>query len=209
MPEVPVLDAVEARVLGVLIEKELTTPDQYPLSLNALAAGCNQKSNRDPVLALSEHDVRSALERLRMQQLAGAVQPAGGRVERWRHNAREVLAATEKDCAVLAELLLRGPQQPGELRGRAARMRPIETLEELEALLAPLCERGLAKKLAPEPGSRAPRFAQRLSPDAHPAPVAAAGGGDPEVEILRRRVAELEAELARAKDEIRRILGQR
>ncbi len=156
------LEASEARVLGVLIEKELTTPDGYPLSLNALQAGCNQKSNRNPVVDMSEGLVFSAAERLRMLQLAGAVHPAGSRVEKFRHNARETLAASDAELALLAELCLRGAQTHGELRTRASRMAPIETSAQLEAFLSGLAARGLVTELPPEPGSRARRVATTL-----------------------------------------------
>src|SRR6185436_4047287 len=162
------LDAIEARVLGVLIEKNLTTPEQYPLSLNGATLGCNQKSNRDPVLELLESEVNAALGKLIVKGLAGSVHPMGGRVEKFRHNAEAVLKVTTPELAILAELLMRGPQQPGELRQRAGRMSPIETLPALMELLKPLIERGLVIRLDPSPGSRAERYAQRLSPTAHP-----------------------------------------
>jgi uncharacterized protein YceH (UPF0502 family) len=151
------LDPVEARVLGVLIEKEFTTPEQYPLTLNALHAGCNQKSNRFPMMELSEVELRGALERLRLCQLVGAAHAAGGRAERFRHNAREVWGWLSGELAVMAELLLRGPQTSGDLRGRAARMHALLTLEDLERVLGPLREKGVVATLAPLPGSRAPR----------------------------------------------------
>jgi uncharacterized protein YceH (UPF0502 family) len=173
----PVLDPIEARVLGVLVEKALTTPDQYPLSLNAATNGANQRSNREPVLDLLEGDVYAALQGLMRKGLAGASHPAGGRVEKYRHNGEAVLGVDTPQLAVLAELLMRGPQMPGELRGRASRMTPIATLPGLMALLAPLIERGLARRLPAQPGARAERYAQTLSPDAHPieaAPASAA-----------------------------------
>lgn len=161
-PEIQ-LEADEARVLGVLIEKEACTPDQYPLSLNALTSGCNQKSNRDPVMNLGESTVYSCLERLRMQQLAGAVHPLGSRVERFRHNAGETLGASPRELAVLAELLMRGSQARGELRQRAHRMQPMQSLEELEAVLSTLKQKGLVVESAPAPGSRANQIDERLS----------------------------------------------
>ena len=122
----------EARVLGVLVEKGYSTPDQYPLSLNAVANGCNQKSNRDPIVDFSEAEVRIALQGLRMKGFVGVSVPAGSRVEKWHHNAKETLKLEERDLAVLAELMLRGPQTAGELRGRAKRMRDIPNLEVLD-----------------------------------------------------------------------------
>jgi uncharacterized protein YceH (UPF0502 family) len=140
----------ERRVLGVLVEKALTltTPDAYPMSVNALVTGCNQKSNRDPVLNLSDADVEAVLERARQQGLVARVQ--GARVERWRHLLFDVWKVTRAELAVLTELLLRGPQTEGELRGRAARMEPIEDVEALRAVLKPLAERNLVVYLSPE-----------------------------------------------------------
>src|SRR5262245_16957662 len=154
------LDAVEARILGVLIEKETTTPEQYPLSLNALAAGCNQKSNRDPVLELSDSDVSAGLERLRRKSLVGAAHASGARVERYKHAAGAVWNLAPGELAVMAELLLRGAQMPGELRGRADRMSRLETLEALQAVLEGLRQKGFVQRLEPLPGSRAPQWDQ-------------------------------------------------
>jgi uncharacterized protein len=145
----PVLDPHERRVLGVLIEKAKTTPDAYPLSLNALVTGCNQKSNRDPVLNLSDSEVESALTGLQKKGLVVRLQ-SSGRVERWRHIAYEAWRVEKTELAVLAELLLRGPQTEGELRGRASRMEPIEDLDKLRAVLKPLAERRLVVYLTPE-----------------------------------------------------------
>lgn len=158
------LDALEARILGVLIEKELTTPEQYPLSLNALVAGCNQKNNRDPVLDLLESEVYAGVQSLIRKFVVGSVHPAGSRVERFRHNAREVFKTQGPELAVLCELLLRGAQQPGELRARVARMADLPSLERLSEVLKPMLERQLVRRLDPLPGSRAERYAQLLSP---------------------------------------------
>ena len=162
------LDPHEARVLGVLIEKDLTTPEQYPLTLNSLTLGANQKSNRDPVLSLMESQVYAALQKLIRKGLAGSIHPAGARVEKFRHNAQAILKCDASQIAVLAELLMRGPQQPGELRGRASRMTPIDTLQALMDVLKPLIEMGYVARLDPTPGSRAERFVQMLSPGLHP-----------------------------------------
>ncbi|TAH35568.1 MAG: DUF480 domain-containing protein [Planctomycetota bacterium] len=202
MQPAPVLDPVEARVLGVLVEKALTTPDQYPLSLHALAAGCNQKSNRHPVLDLPEPEVADAVERLRVKRLALVVHTAGGRVERFGQQAMETLGIHKAELAVLAELLLRGPQQPGELRGRAERMHPLATLEELSAVLDSLSGKGYARRLAPEPGARAPRYAHAFGAAADadaaaPAPPAGATAAEGAGAELEQRVAALEQEIAR------------
>src|SRR5437764_10353630 len=137
----PVLDANERRVLGVLVEKAKTTPDAYPMSLNALVTGCNQKSNREPVLELDEGDVEEALLRCKSRGLA--VKVIGGRVERWRHLLYESWNLDKVEIAIVAELLLRGPQTEGELRGRASRMEPIEDLDALRNHLKSLAERNL------------------------------------------------------------------
>jgi hypothetical protein len=199
------LDPLEARVLGVLIEKALTTPEQYPLSLNALVAGCNQKSNRDPLMLVSEAEARLTIDGLRMKHLAGVTHPMGGRVERYTHGAAEALGLPRPSLAVLAELLLRGPQAPGELRGRASRMAPIESLEALHEIL----ERLKAKELVAERrGGRAPRIVQLLAPEAH-AEASAPGDAQPHAPTAARvlpsgeRLEQLEGEVAL----LRRQLG--
>jgi uncharacterized protein len=160
----------EARALGVLIEKATTTPEQYPLSLNGLTAGCNQKNNRDPVLNLSEDDVFNAVEGLREKQLAVRVDAMGSRVHKYRHEAERVLSCGGPSLAMLADLLLRGPQTVGELRGRASRMHPIDSLEDAQTRLRAMAEKEepLVKELGPAPGSRSNRFVQLLCPTAHP-----------------------------------------
>src|ERR671913_154481 len=160
----------EARVLGVLIEKATTTPEQYPLSLNALTNGSNQKSNRDPMLNLAEDEVFDAVESLREKQLAVRVDTIGSRVHKYKHTAGETLRCRAGELAVLAELLVRGPQTLGELRGRASRMAPLATLDDAKTMIRALSDRPepLLKEIAPSPGSRAERYVQLLAPDAHP-----------------------------------------
>ena len=153
------LNAHEARVLGVLIEKGFTTPDQYPLSLNAVANGCNQKSNRDPVVDFSEAEIRIALQGLRMKQLVGVSVPSGSRVEKFRHNAGEGLGLVDRALAVLAELLIRGPQTLSELKTRGSRMRDLPSKEVAIEALAALEAKGYAREL---PGGRATRYTQLL-----------------------------------------------
>jgi uncharacterized protein YceH (UPF0502 family) len=138
----------ERRLLGVLVEKAKTTPDAYPLSVNALVTGANQKSNREPLLNLSELDVEEALVRCQKKNLA--IKITGGRVIRWRHNLYEAWHVDKTDLAVLGELLLRGPQTEGELRTRASRMEPVDDLDALRALLRPLVARNLVVYLTPE-----------------------------------------------------------
>jgi uncharacterized protein len=209
------LNGDEARVLGVLIEKSTTTPEQYPLSLNAITSGCNQKSNRDPVLTMSEDPVFDAVESLRAKQLVLRVEQATARVHKFKHIAGETLQVRSGGLAVLAELLLRGPQTLGELRGRASRMHPMETLESARDYLRGLMERTepLVKEIPPAPGSRAERFVQLLSSDLHPldltAKVASTASSSPApgsgASELGIRVDELEREVTTLAGAIRSI----
>ncbi|MBI5435397.1 MAG: DUF480 domain-containing protein [Planctomycetes bacterium] len=214
------LNGHEARLLGVLFEKERTTAEQYPLSLNSATVGCNQKSNRWPVTDWSEAEVHVGLQGLVMKQLAGRVVPTGSRVEKYRHNARECLGLVDAELAVLAELLMRGPQTPGDLRARASRMAEIPTLERLSAVMVELITKGYAKRIDPAPGSRAERFMQLLSPNLHSQDEPAAPGSsdaprshapastagvEPRVATLETKVAELTARL----EKLERDLGGR
>ncbi len=144
----PVLTALERRILGVLAEKQKTTPDTYPMSLNALATGCNQKSNRDPVMNADETDIDAALAALREKGLV--IKITGGRVDRWRHQLYDRWSVNKVELALLAELLLRGAQTEGELRARASRMEPLDDLEQLRQGLRPLVERKLVVMLGAE-----------------------------------------------------------
>ncbi len=201
------IDAHEARLFGVLIEKALTTPDQYPLSLNAATNGANQKSNRDPVLVLTEDDVAEAVYRLEQKYL---VRKVFSRVERYRHNGKETLGLEYPELAVLAELLMRGPQMPGELRTRASRMSPIDSQEQLLTLLSKLIERGLVQRLDPTPGARAERYVQLLSPGLHPLDAPAApdtsGSSSSAAPGLAARVDALEGELTRLRQRFERLM---
>lgn len=155
------LNAVEARVLGVLIEKEMATPDYYPLTLNALVNGCNQKSNREPVMAVDETDVTTALDSLRGQHLVWQVRVQGSRVPKYEHNLNEFAGFSRRQLALVCELLLRGPQTPGELRSRAGRLVEFESLPEVEHLLQKLAahEKGpFVVKLPMAPGRKEHRF---------------------------------------------------
>ncbi|MDY7109209.1 MAG: YceH family protein [Planctomycetota bacterium] len=203
----------ECRVLGVLIEKAQTTPAQYPLTLNALQAGANQKSNRDPILAMSEEQVLEALDSLRGKALVREVMLSGSRVEKFRHTAREGLEVSTAELVILAELLLRGPQTAGELRSRASRMHPLESMEVVTNVLEHLSERPepYVRRLSPAPGSRAARFAQLLCPDLHALEASpAASGAAPAVgetgeASLARRVEALEAEVKEVRKAIERL----
>lgn len=158
------LDAVEARVLGALVEKEITTPEYYPLSLNALVNACNQKSNRDPEMQLDESAVRSALRALDEKALARSA-ATDSRVAKYEHQLQEAYNFTRPEIAVLCELLLRGPQTPGELRSRASRLHAFEDLSVVHSTLQRLMHRDppLATLLARQPGTKEARYAQLLT----------------------------------------------
>jgi hypothetical protein len=171
------LDAIEARILGVLIEKERTTPDSYPLSLNALTLGCNQKSNRAPAMELTDSVVLGGIDRLRRKGLVGGQHSSGARVEKFRHTAATAWSLSEQELAVMAELLLRGAQQPGELRTRADRMSRFETLEALSAVLEGLRQKGFVQRLDPLPGARAPQWDQIVASGGASATPTSVGSG--------------------------------
>jgi uncharacterized protein YceH (UPF0502 family) len=145
----PVLTAEERRVLGVLVEKSKTTPDSYPMSLNALVAGCNQKSNREPIMDLEDIEVEDTLGRLQKKGLVVRVILSSSRVDKWKHLLYDAWHLDRVDLALLAELLLRGPQTEGELRTRASRMEPFADLDALRKALDPLAKRGLVVYLTP------------------------------------------------------------
>jgi len=206
------LDAIEVRVLGALLEKEITTPEYYPLSLNALINACNQKSNRDPVMTLEESAARQALNTLGEKNLAGQASSADSRVPKYLHHLQEVFNFDRRESAVLCVLLLRGPQTPGELRGRTERMYRFDDLEVVESALHRLMERDppLVRKLARQPGTKESRYAHLLAgdreewsaPEANE-PFAATGLLDEpritrlenELEGLRKEVADLRQQL--------------
>jgi uncharacterized protein len=159
------LNEVETRVLGSLVEKDTTTPDYYPLSLNALVNACNQKNNREPVMSLDEAAVRRALETLQEKRLAGPAGGADSRVTKYEHRLQETFNFTRGETAVLCVLLLRGPQTPGELRGRTERMHRFEHLDEVQSTLQRLMQRdpALVVMLARQPGTKESRYAHLLS----------------------------------------------
>ena len=161
------LTPIEARVLGALVEKDITTPDYYPLSLNALVNACNQKNNRDPVMTLDEDAVRDALAGLQSQRLAGPAGGADSRVTKYEHRLQEVYNFSRGEIAVLCVLLLRGPQTPGELRGRTERMHRFEDLDQVQAALQRLMQREppLAAVLPRQPGTKEARYAHLMSGD--------------------------------------------
>lgn len=199
------LTPLEARVIGALIEKEIATPDQYPLSLNALIHACNQKTNRDPVLELDEATVQAALDGLSRRHLVMERSGFGSRVVKYRHRLcngdHNPLQLSPQELAIVCELLLRGPQTPGELRGRAQRLAPFASLAEVEAALENLATRPdgpFVERLARQPGAREARYAQLFTdlPAAEAGGEPAAGVPEPAETGLAARVAALEAELA-------------
>ena len=163
-----ILNEVETRVLGSLVEKDATTPDYYPLSLNALVNACNQKNNRDPVMNLDEDTVRQALNTLQEKRLAGPTSSADSRVTKYEHRLQEVFNFTRGETAILCVLLLRGPQTPGELRGRSERMHRFEDLTEVQSTLQRLMQRDppLARVLPRQPGTKEARYKHLLAGDA-------------------------------------------
>jgi len=197
------LNEIEVRVLGSLIEKDITTPDYYPLSLNALVNACNQKSNRDPVMTLGEDAVRDALSSLQEKRLAGPASGADSRVTKYEHRLQEVFNFGRAETAVLCVLLLRGPQTPGELRGRTERMYRFEALDDVQSALQKLMQREppLTKILPRQPGTKEARYAHLLSGDVQApeaAPTATAGNTSDD----SARIARLEEEVASLRQEV-------
>jgi len=231
------LTAPEQRVLGCLIEKRWTTPDQYPLSLNALRLACNQSTNRDPVTAYDEVTVSEAGQRLQRYGLARLASGHGSRAIKYRHLAEEGLGLGREQLAILCVLLLRGPQTPGELKGRSERMAPLASLEEVERVLSELGEHGYVRRLPRRPGQKEDRFEQILGGDGGddgrsgeavrsgedgqsipagsdralaPSPAASdhAGPSSPADEGLEERVAELEAVMADVRNEVAELRAE-
>ncbi len=200
-----VLTAAEARVLGALLEKAVTTPEYYPLSLNALINACNQRSNREPVMNLDEDDVRQALHGLEDKGLAGRARSADGRVTKYEHWLGEAFNFSRAEEALVCVLLLRGPQTTGELRGRTERMHRFEEIADVLAGLQKLIEREppLAAVLLRQPGTKEPRYAHLLSGPVESIVLGAgkpAAGGD---EATRdERIAQLEADVAWLRQEV-------
>ncbi len=209
------LSPVEARVLGAFIEKELTTPDYYPLSPNALTNACNQKSNRDPVMQLEEAEVMEAVEALRKKVLAMQSQDAGSRVVKFRHILREKLYLDDHELAILGELLLRGAQTPGELRSRADRMARFEDLASVDQILQELIDKdpAMVVKLARQAGRKEHRymhlFSGPVSEDEsnQSAPIAQSAAPSA-VAALEEEVNQLKVELAELKEEFKTFRKQ-
>ena len=218
-----VLEPIERRVLGTLIEKCLTTPDYYPMTAKALVAGCNQKNNREPVSAWTDDDVQGGLASLQLKRMVMAVRPDGGHAIRWRHELDRKWAIQGRELAVLGELLLRGPQTEGELRARASRMGAFPEIETLHEMLELLRARTppLAMRLSPEGAIRGVRHCHLLYPPAELAEVIASEGAAPpessreagsaaapgSASALQARVAALESRLARVEQFLSAELG--
>ncbi len=199
------LSDVETRVLGSLVEKELTTPEYYPLSLNALVNACNQKSNRDPVMNLDEEAVREALRTLDKKGLAGVADNMVSRVSKYEHRLQEAYNFTRHEIAILSELLLRGPQTPGELRSRADRMHKFDDLGIVQSTLQRLMKREppLIKVLPRQPGTKEARYAHLLSGDVELSmPDSAAGVAVTSGASSSERIARLEAQIENLQSEI-------
>jgi uncharacterized protein YceH (UPF0502 family) len=196
------LTAPEVRVLGCLLEKQRTTPEAYPLSLNALRLACNQSTNRDPVVDYDEATIREALHQLSRRRWARLASGPGSRAPKYRHLLDEALGLPAEELAPLCVLMLRGAQTPGELKQRAERLRPFADLPALQATLDRLVERELVVRLPRRPGQKEERFAHRLSEDRGEEPaVAPRADPDPEPEP-DDRVARLEHDVAALRDQV-------
>ena len=210
----PPLSLLDTRVLGVLVEKQLTVPDTYPLTLNALVAGCNQKSSRDPIIDASEDEVTSAIDRLKGLSLV--MESSGGRVMRYAHNVQRVLEVPTQAVAILAVLMLRGPQTAGELRIHTERLHRFSDISAVEGFLHELAARAsgaLVVELPRQAGSRETRWSHLLAgaPDlsvvaqAIPAPERVAVG---EIAALRATVEDLQAQLSRVRADVDRLMRE-
>jgi uncharacterized protein YceH (UPF0502 family) len=193
----------ELRVLGCLIEKEMTTPDYYPMSLHSLVTACNQKSNRDPVVDYTEREVMETVDQLRERGLARTVHGKGDRVLKYRHVVADALEVGERQAALLAVLMLRGDQTLGELRSRTARYTEFTDLDDVAAELAELsvAETQLAVRLERRPGEKEARYRQLLGPVPDAGTITPATGSEDEID----RIAELESELVELRDRMTRM----
>ena len=208
----PTLSLLETRILGVLVEKQCTVPDTYPLTLNALVAGCNQKTSRDPVIEAAEAEVQAAVDHLKALSLV--VESSGGRVMRYAQNVGKVLNVPPQSVALLAVLFLRGPQTAGELRINSERLHKFGDILSVEAFLEELAERkegALVRLLAKAPGAREARWAHLVSGEPAAASVAAgeSAGGDAvsvgELAAIRANVDQLQSEVAQLRETVARL----
>jgi uncharacterized protein YceH (UPF0502 family) len=205
------LNEVEVRVLGSLIEKDITTPDYYPQSLNALVNACNQKNNRDPVVTLDETSIREALSSLQEKRLAGPAGGADSRVTKYEHRLQEVFNFDRREIALVCVLLLRGPQTPGELRGRADRMYRFETLDDVQSALQRLMDRQppLVAVLSRQPGTKESRYTHLFSGEYIPPTATTPSRSTSELSGVdnnrEQRIAGLEAAVASLKSEVEEL----
>jgi uncharacterized protein YceH (UPF0502 family) len=205
------LNEIEIRVLGALIEKDITTPDYYPLSLNALVNACNQKNNREPVMTLDDDSVSDALATLQQKRLAGPAGGADGRVTKYEHRLQEVFNFDRREIAILCVLLLRGAQTPGELRGRTERMYRFEALDDVISTLDRLSQRQppLAAVLPRQPGTKESRYMHLFSADdVARAPSPANSAHTPSRSSDNDRLAHLETEVAQLKLQVAEMQQQ-
>ena len=209
MSALPALSLLETRVLGVLVEKQHTVADSYPLTLNALVSGCNQKTSRDPVIEATEAEVQAAIDHLKSLSLV--MESSGGRVMRYAQNVGKVLGVPPQSVAVLATLFLRGPQTAGELRINTERLHRFGDILAVEAFLNELAEKPYVRELAKQPGARETRWVHLLSGEPVIAPageVTAAPGqsvGVGEIAALRANMAQLQAEVAELREGLARL----
>lgn len=212
----PVLSLLETRVLGVLYEKQHTVPDTYPLTLNALVSGCNQKTNRSPILNASESEVQAAVDNLKHMSLA--IESSGGRVARFAHNIERVLHVPSQSVALLVTLMLRGPQTAGELRINCERLHRFADISAAEGFLAELAEReagALVQELPRQPGARENRWVHLLSGEPviekHPVTEYEQPSGDVtvgEIAAMKANLARLEAEVEELRSLVARLYGE-
>jgi len=209
MTAIPTLSLLETRVLGVLVEKQHTVPDAYPLTLNALVAGCNQKTSRDPVLEAADAEVQAAIDRLKSLTLL--MESSGGRVMRYAHNAGKGLGLPPQSIALLTALFLRGPQTAGELRINTDRLHRFGDILAVEGFLNELAEKSFVRELAKQPGARETRWAHLLSgePIIAEATATPSGRADAvgmgEMAAMRAEVDELRRDMAQLRLEVERL----
>ena len=209
----PPLSDVEIRVLGALLEKARTTPDSYPLTLNALTNACNQTSNREPVMSLSDIEVSAAVDSLRKRSLVRAIVRSGGAVTKYMHLMDETLGLVNRQLALLCVLMLRGPQTTGELRTRTQRLHDFADVADVESALAGLASREpepLVVMLPRRPGQREERWAHTLAGEAAARAAGEAGPAEERAPVAAAddRVARLEAELAALRQELAELRGE-
>jgi uncharacterized protein YceH (UPF0502 family) len=198
------LNATEVRILGALVEKQATTPDAYPLSLNALTNACNQTSNRDPVMELTEDAVRWAVNSLRQHSLVRAIQRADARVMKFEHLVREKLQIDGAELAVLCVLMLRGPQTTGEIKGRTGRLHEFASLADVDSAMQALMRQSLAVELPRRPGQKEARYSHTLSPITE----SATDSSQPSINVVERtgadddRIRALEATIEQLRDDL-------